>query len=90
MSALNWVGADRVEVDGRGEDDDIRRQHLVDDAPRIVLDRTFAGLLAGVATRAVADLEVGDPHLLDFVPRLFRTLGECIAELVRVAALARA
>ena len=82
------LGADRVEIDGRGEDDDVRRHHLVDDLLRIVLDRALAGLLAGVATGAVADLECGDAHLFDFVPRCLRAIGKCVAEDVRVPALA--
>jgi len=83
------LGADRVEINGRGEDDDVRRHHLVDDLLRIVLDRALAGLLAGVAARAVADLECGDAHLFDFVPRRLRAIGKCVAKDVRVPSLAR-
>ena len=80
---------DRIEVNGRGENDHVRRHHLVDDLLRIVLDRACARLLAGVAAGAVADLLVGDAHLLHLVPSLLRPRRELVAEDVRIAALAR-
>ena len=80
---------DRIEVNGRGENDHVRRHHFVDDFLRIVLDCALARFLAGVAAGAVADLLVGDAHLLDLVPSLLRACCELVAEDVGIAALPR-
>ena len=46
-------------------------------------------LLTGVATRAVADLLVGDADLRDLVTSLLRALRELVAEEIGIPALAR-
>ena len=78
-----------IEISGRSEHNYIRRLHLLEDRRRIVLDDTLVCLLACVATRAVADLLLGDADLRDLVARLLRALRELVAEQIGVAALAR-
>ena len=93
-----------IEVRRGSEHDHVRRLHLLEDRRRVVLDDALVRLLTGVATRAIADLLVGDADLRDLVTRttlaaavavgyaqsiFFRALRELVAEEIGVAALAR-
>ncbi len=81
--------ADGIEVDGRGEDDDIRGKHLFENRRRVVLDDALSCFLAGVASRAVTDFLFRDADFRHPMARLLRALRERIAEHIRVAAFAR-
>ena len=85
------LGAHRVEVDGRGHDDNICRDHLFDDFGGIVLLRTgFSVQTACPASGAVADVLVAQEDLFGVVSRIGGSAQKFVAQSVRVAAPAGA
>ena len=92
-----------IEIRRGSEHNHVSLLHLLENRRRIILDDTLVRLLTGVATRAVADLLVGDAYLRDLVTRtalaaavavgyaqsiFLRALRELVAKETGVAALA--
>ena len=83
--------AHRVEVDRRGEHDDVGFDHLLDDLPCIVVLRAGSARFgAGAASRTVVDGPVAQKDLFRVVPRLAGSAQELVAQRVGIAVAAGA